>query len=265
VKLWDVAPNGTLKEKQTLSGHTGPVYAVAFHPTDPNVLATASQDKTARLWDLAEGKTRLELKGHTDTVDTIAFSPDGKTLATGGVDKAVKLWDAADGKELKTLGAHDGSVYTVCFSPDGKLLASAGSGKDNLIKVWDVKEQKELKQLKGHDLPVTSVAFAGPETVVSSSLDRTLRVWNAAEGTETKKLGPTTDDPYAIAWSEKAKRLGVCAYSGQITLWALDDEKPKMMVPGKSPGYCVAFTANGKGVLTGHDNGTVAVTPAVAK
>lgn len=337
VKLWDVSPDGSLKEKKVLAGHTAAVYAVAFHPKDPKIVATASQDKTARLWDIAEGKMTVELKGHTDIVDTIAFSPDGKTLATAGADKSVKLWNAADGKELKTLGSHDGSVYAVAFSPDGKLLASAGSGKDNLVKIWDVKDQKELTQLKGHDQPVTAVVFADNEKVVTASMDRTIRTWTTKEPKtepkkdtkepkkdekdvkkdekepkkdekkdakkdekkdekkdakdvkkdekkdpkdmkdakeppkefkdpkELKKLGPTTDDPYAIAWSEKTKTVAVCGYSGQITVWALDSEKPKFTFAIKNPGYCIAFTADGKGVFTGHNNGTVAFTPIGAK
>jgi WD40 repeat protein len=268
VKLWDIAPDGSIKEKKTLTGHTGPVYAVVFHPKDEKLIATASQDKTARIWDVTDGKSKTECKGHTDIVDTIAFSPDGKVLATAGADKNVKLWNPADGKELKNLGAHDGSVYSVAFSPDGKLLASAGAGKDNLVKLWDVKDQKEVKQLKGHEQPVTAVVFADNDVVVTASMDRTIRVWNAADGKETKKLGPTTDDPYALAWSEKAKSAAVCGYSGQITIWALDSDKPKFTRAVKAPGYCIAFTADGKGVFSGHESagqGLVAFTPIAGK
>ena len=85
------------------------------------------------------------------------------------------------------------------------------------------------------------------------------------EAKEIKKLGPTADDPYSVAWSEKAKHLAVCGYSGQVTVWALDADKPKFTHAIKNPGYCVAFTPDGKGVYTGHNNGTVAVTPIGAK
>jgi WD40 repeat protein len=322
VKIWELNPDGTIKdkEKKVLTGHTGPVYAVAFDPKNPNLVATASQDKTGRVWDITDGKVKAELKGHTDIVDTVAFSPDGKTLATAGADKSVRLWNAADGKELKNLGAHDGSVYTVAFSPDGKQLASAGSGKDNVVKVWDVKGQKELLQLKGHEQPVTSLVYSGNTELVTTSMDRTIRVWTTKEVKsdakevkepkdkkdamdakkpaekkdkkdaadkkdakdkkdkkdttepkavkdphELKKLGPTTDDPYAVAWSPKAKLIAVCGYSGQVTTWALDSEKPKFTRAIKNPGYCVCFGADGKVVYTGHDNGTVAVTPIAGK
>jgi DNA-binding beta-propeller fold protein YncE len=315
VKIWEINPDGSIKdkEKKTLTGHTGPVYAVAFDPKDSNVVATASQDKTGRVWDISSGKVKAELKGHTDIVDTVAFSPDGKALATAGADKSVRLWNAADGKELKNLGAHDGSVYTVAFSPDGKFLASAGSGKDNAVKVWDVKGQKEFTQFKGHEQPVTSLVFAGNGELLTTSMDRTIREWkveaapvapkeakepkdkkgpkdakksadkkdtakkdkdkkepkkeaakepkDVKDPRELKKLGPTTDDPYAIAWSPKVKLAAVCGYSGQVTVWALDSEKPKLTRAIKNPGYCIAFGADGKVVYTGHDNGTVAVTP----
>lgn len=270
ITIWEIAPDGTLKEKKVLTGHTGPVYSVAFHPKEP-VLVSVSQDKTGRIWSLPEGKTTFELKGHTDTVDSVAFSPDGKTIATGSADKSVKLWNSADGKELKALGTHGGSVYAVAFSPDGKTLASASA--DKLVKVWDVPGQKELKQLKGHDDAVTAVVFAGtPNTVVSASMDRTIRVWNAADGKETKKFGPTTDDPYAIAWWPATKTLAVCGYSGQVTTWSLDgpstrsswlplpSSKPIFVKAIKSPGYCLAFSGDGKAVLTGHEKGKIVFT-----
>jgi WD40 repeat protein len=82
---------------------------------------------------------------------------------------------------------------------------------------------------------------------------------------EVKRLGPTTDDPYAIAWSDKTNTLAVCGYSGQVTTWALDETKPKFTRAIKNPGYCIVFTADGKGVFTGHDNGTVAFTPLTGK
>ena len=82
---------------------------------------------------------------------------------------------------------------------------------------------------------------------------------------EIRRLGPTSDDPYAIAWSPKTNTLAVCGYSGQITTWTLDNPKPKFTKAIKNPGYCIVFTADGKAVLTGHDNGTFVVTPLTSK
>jgi WD40 repeat protein len=191
-------------------------------------------------------------------VDTVALSPDGKVLASGSADKSVRLWDPADGKELKSLGTHGGSVYAVAFSPDGKKLASAGG--DNLVKVWDVPGRKELKALKGHGMAVTGVAFTDDKTVVSIALDRTVRVWNAEDGKEAKKIGPTPDDPFGLAWAAKAKRAAVCGYSGRLAVWDLTAGKEVFTAKVSSPGYCVAVTADGTVLYSGHDNGTVVVT-----
>ena len=73
--------------------------------------------------------------GHTKAVNSVAFSPDGKTIASGSYDNTIKLWDAASGKELKTMFGHSNWVLSVSFSPDGKTIAS-GSW-DGTVKLWD--------------------------------------------------------------------------------------------------------------------------------
>ncbi len=75
------------------------------------------------------------LEGHSGSVQSIAFSPDGKLLASGSDDKTIKLWDTATG-DVQTLEGHSGSIQSIAFSPDGKLLAS-GSG-DETIKLWNI-------------------------------------------------------------------------------------------------------------------------------
>src|SRR5208282_2748410 len=83
-----------------------------------------------------EPKLQDTLKGHTEYVLSVVFSPDGKTLASGSLDNTIKLWDVARGKDLATLKGHTSAVRSVRFSPDGKTLASGSD--DNTIKLWDV-------------------------------------------------------------------------------------------------------------------------------
>ena len=109
---------------RTLTGHTDSVDGVAFSP-DGRLLATASTDGTARLWDPATGEHRRTLTGHTSYVSGVAFSPDGRLLATASSDGTARLWDPATGEHRRTLTGHTSSVYGVAFSPDGRLLASA--------------------------------------------------------------------------------------------------------------------------------------------
>jgi WD40 repeat protein len=267
VKLWDF---GTAKEARTLKGHTGPVYSVSFN-NDGTVLASSSQDATIRLWKVADGKQiGAEIKGHTGIVDSVAFSPDGKLLASGGADKSVRLWNPADGKEVKNLGAHANSVYSVAFSPDGKQLVSASA--DGTVKVWDVVGQKELKTLKPPDMPKTGVvippaavtgALFTPDgkQVVSIGHDRFVRLFEVASGNEVKKLGPTEDDLYGVAFSRDGMMLATSGYAGHVKVWNLAEGKATFAKNLKPCAYCVTFTPDGKALVTGHDNSICYVTP----
>jgi WD40 repeat protein len=297
-KIWDFAQR---KELYKLTGHTQPVYCVAFNK-DGSMLATSSADMTIRLWNVADGKFIREIKGHTGIVDSIAFSPDGKSLASASSmpDKSVRLWNVDDAKEIKNLGMHGGSAYVVAFSSDGKYLASAGG--DNLVKVWDVMGQKELKQLRGHTLGATGVAFAPDDkSLFSVSQDKTLRQWDFLSGndpnqlpllgatavglmgsswghgplltaslpnpdkSEMKNMGPTPDDLYGLAFSKDGKALATCGYAGNVTLWNLADGKPatRRKLP-KPLAMCIAFTPDGKALVTGHKN-VIYITPLEGK
>ncbi len=116
--------------------------------------------------------------------NTVIFSPDGKTIASGSNDKTVKLWNL-EGKLLKTFKGHESSVKTVAFSPDGQLIASGSD--DNTVKIWNL-EGKLLQTLKGHQDSVIKVAFkADGKTIASASDDKTVKLWNL-EGKLLKSL-----------------------------------------------------------------------------
>ena len=87
-----------------------------------------------------------------------------------------------------------------------------------------------------------------------------IRVWDVAAGKETKKFGPTTDDLYGIAWSKDTKTIVTAGYAGNLNVWALTAPKASFSSRIKSPTYCVAFAPDGKTILSGHENGMVAIT-----
>ena len=80
-------------------------------------------------------KLLLTIKGHTEAVLSVAFSPDGKRLAMASIDEHMRIWDTSSGREVFTLKGHTGSVNSVAFSSDGNRVASAGD--DKTVRVWD--------------------------------------------------------------------------------------------------------------------------------
>jgi WD40 repeat protein len=118
----------------------------------------------------------LVLKGHEDSVRSVAFSPDGTRIVSGSGDKTLRLWDVSSGQSIGApLQGHEGSVMSVAFSPDGTRIVS-GSG-DKTQRLWDAKSGQPIgAPLQGHENPVSSVAFSPDGTrIVSASYDCTLR------------------------------------------------------------------------------------------
>ncbi|MBE8992462.1 WD40 repeat domain-containing protein [Nostoc sp. LEGE 12450] len=106
------------------------LYSIVFSPNH-QYLATASADKTARIWSFINGQEITCVK-HEGYVYSVAFSPDSKYLATASADKTARIWEVQSGQEISRLTNND--IKTVIFSSDGKYLATTNN--DGTVKVW---------------------------------------------------------------------------------------------------------------------------------
>lgn len=120
--IWDVRLDPEI-EPRRFKGHTSRVNFTAFSP-DGTRIASASDDNTIHIWDVATGREIHKLDGHTNRVYSIVFSPDGERIVSASSDHTVRIWDALSGKEIRKLNAGD-VAYSVAFSSDGKQIASA--------------------------------------------------------------------------------------------------------------------------------------------
>ena len=155
------------------------------------------------------------LKGGSNGVSRVTYSPDGKRLATASRDGMVRLWDAMTGQETLTLKGHTNGVFGLAFSPDGKRLASASADPDprngnkwGHVKIWDASNGKEELPLKGLTGGYYRVAFNPDGTrLATASYDRTAGVWDAITGQELLIFKGHTDPLYWAAFSPDGKSL----------------------------------------------------------
>jgi WD40 repeat protein len=130
IRLWNPDTGNLIQMIQT----PAPGSTIAWNPSGKILSSGGVMDKIVRLWDVASGKQLGVLQGHTDQLDALAWSPDGRTLASSSADRTVRLWDPASGKLLTTLKDHTAEATGLAWSPDGKQLASAGG--DNTILIY---------------------------------------------------------------------------------------------------------------------------------
>ena len=142
--------------------------------------------------DAPGGPLVRTLAGHTDWVNAVALTPDGRLAVSASSDNTLKVWDVASGRELRTLAGHTDWVNAVALTPDGRLAVSASG--DNTLKVWDVASGRELRTLAGHTGGVDAVALTPDgRLAVSASRDKTLKVWDVASGQELRTLAGHTE------------------------------------------------------------------------
>jgi WD40 repeat protein/tRNA A-37 threonylcarbamoyl transferase component Bud32 len=208
-------------------------------------------------------KTAVTLKGHSDYVRSVSFSPDGRQIVSGSEDETLKVWDAETGQEMLTLKGHSGYVIGVAFSPDGRRIVSGSD--DMTLKVWDAETGQEIRTLGGHSDYVTSVAFSPDgRRIVSGSEDNTLKVWDAETGQEKLTLEGHSDSIWTVCFSPDGKRV-ISSGGTQVKVWDSKTGQLVFALKGHSRFlmkqliFSVAYSPDGKLIVSGSEDNTLKI------
>ena len=242
---------------RVLTGHTGPVTAVAIAP-DGSWLATTSSDGTLRIWDAATGQPRATLTGHENPVTAVAIAPDGSWLATTSSDGTLRIWDAATGQPRATLTGHENPVTAVAIAPDGSWLAT---GSDyGTVQIWDAATRQHRATLTGHVGVVAAVAIAPDGSwLATGGSDRTVRIWDAATRQHRATLTSRADQVTAVAAEVAAVAiapdgswLATGGSDGAVRIWDAATRQHRATLTGHAGVVAaVAIAPDGSWLATG--------------
>jgi hypothetical protein len=259
---WTPPPGEQAGEVNCYRGHTDILRAVAVS-ADGRFAVSGGDDRTTRVWDLADGRQLRRGPEHPGPVRAVALAPDGKTVLSGGSggpevgrppspgDYVLRLWDRTTGKEIGQLRGHTKEVFSVAFSRDGARAVSGG--QDGTVRLWDVTNRELIHCFRGHTDCIYSVALsADGKLALSGSSDRTVRLWDTRTGSQV----PTFEGRghrswvYSVAFSPDDKHALSGSMDGTARLWDLADGREVRRFDHPTGVASVAFSPDGSRFLS---------------
>jgi len=202
--------------------------AVAFSPSGTRIASGVTSDHTINVWDPQTTGALAQLKGHTELVECILFSPDEKRIISGSQDRTIRVWNAASGVELlNPIQGHDGSVLSVDFAPnDGQGIVVSGS-EDTTVRIWNATSGENVLILRGHEQPITSAVFS-PDglQIASGSDDGTIRIWDSNSGVPVLMLPRVVDAHIlSVAFRSDGRHVLSMSSDGTLRVWDMTSQE----------------------------------------
>ena len=203
------------------------------------------------------GRCLRTFEGHTDNVNSVCLSADGRYALSGSDDKTVRLWVVATGKCLRTFEGHTGTVNAVCLSADGRFALSGS--RDKTIRLWDVATGRCLRTLEGHTRVVNAVCLsADGRFVLSGSWDETLRLWDVATGKCLRTFEGHTGWVKSVCLSADGRFALSGSDDDTLRLWDVATGRCVRTFEGHTEGVnSVCLSADGRFALSGSDDDTL--------
>lgn len=197
------------------------------------------------------------LSGHSNSVASVAYNPDGQILASGSYDNTIKLWNLTKNKEIRTFKGHSAWVAAVAITPNNKSLVSGSY--DNTIKLWNLVNGEQIRTFKGHsDSIETLLVTKDGKTIISGSFDSTIKMWNLENGEETRTLSGHSSKVSSIAISPDSKILVSGSDDRNIKIWDLTTgELIRTLEAHKGKVSSVAISPDGKTFASGSYDRTI--------
>ena len=242
-------------QEPTLLEHSGGVRTVEFSPADSQLVASAGESNIIKLWNLQNDTVRT-LRGHTDIVNSIAFSPNGELLVSVSDDRTIKLWNVENQQNIATLG--DGTRYgSVAFSPDGQRLATGGGRH---VKLWNVHHRVAIGTLL-HEQGVRSVAFSQDGQLLAAgdgSPDGpgTVKVYDIEKRQVLVSLNANPKSVKAVEFSSDDRYLASCGWNGYLKVWDTSNWTELWTLPGVGH-HDFAFSPDAKVIVASSNRGSV--------
>jgi len=246
----------TLPRVRFSLGHDKAVTGVSATP-DGRLLATASEDHSAIIWDGAQGKVRHVLKGHIDALYRVRLSRDGARVLTTSGDGTARIWDAGSGGAIAILQGHSKPVYDGAFSPDGRRVATAGG--DGTARLWEALDGTALATLSGHEGAVMDVSFSEDGSLLATSgADGTARVWD----TDTARLRETLRGHRGpvrhVEFDATGRRVATASEDGTARVWLTEGGRlDQVLVGHRGPVMYAVFSPDSRLVATAGADSTV--------